>query len=107
MLRHPRDAIPAGQARGIATTYLLSMAKASIVRAVFKGIARMNDSYAIEVGPIRAKGVPAILVAVTGIVVGAGIAQLLVRTADKLPETLTQARGLAETLRRDHPRLNP
>ena len=84
------------------------MAKpSSIIRAVFKGIARMESTYSIEVGPVRATGVPAILLAAGGIVIGAGVAHLLARTADRLPETLSAARGLAETLRADRPRLNP
>jgi len=78
---------------------------AGIVRSVFKGIARMQSGYTIELGPVRASGVPAILVAVTGIVAAAGVARLLSRTA--LPETLREARGLAETLRGDHSRLSP
>jgi hypothetical protein len=80
--------------------------KAAFVRAFFRGVARVGGTFSIEVGPIRATGVPAILVGVTGIVVGAGIAKLLARAADRLPETLAEARGLAETLRGDRPRLN-
>jgi len=80
---------------------------ASIVRAVFKGIARLDKTYTIDIGPVRATGVPAVLVAVTGIVVGAGIASLLSRAGARLPETLHEARGLAETFRGDRPRLNP
>jgi hypothetical protein len=66
----------------------------------------MQDSLTIEVGPLRATGVPAILLAVTGIVVASGIAGALVRGAARLPETLSEARSLAETLRGDPPRLN-
>lgn len=81
------------------------MAKGDSLRARFKGIARIQQSFTIEVGPIRATGVPAILVAVTGIVVAAGVTSLLSQTARHLPETLREARGLAETLRGDRPRL--
>jgi hypothetical protein len=84
------------------------MAKsAALARALLKGLARVGATYSIEVGPIRATGVPAILVAVTGIVVGAGVAHMLGRAANRLPETLAEARGLAETLRGDRPRLTP
>ena len=60
----------------------------------------MQDTFSIEVGPIRASGVPAILLAVTGIVLAAGIAR-------RLPETLHEAERLAQTLRGDQRRLNP
>lgn len=81
--------------------------RASVVKALLRDLARMQENYAIEVGPIRARGVPAILVAVTGVVVGSGIAAVLAKNAGRLPETLREARGLAETLRGDRPRLNP
>ena len=82
------------------------MAKNALARTFIKSLMRMNAAYSIEVGPIRAQGVPAILVAVTGVVVGAGIARFLAGAGERLPETLGQARGLAETLRNDAPRLN-
>jgi hypothetical protein len=80
---------------------------ASIVRAVFKGIARLEQGYTIEVGPVRATGVPAILLGVCGIVAASGLAAFLARSAGRLPETLGEAKGLAQTLRGDHPRLSP
>lgn len=72
----------------------------SVVKSVFRGIARVQDTFKLEVGPIRASGLPAILVAVTGIVLAAGIAR-------RLPETIHEAERLAQTLRGDRPRLNP
>lgn len=84
------------------------MAKtASIIRALSKGMARVQQTFSIEVGPVRATGVPAVLVAVTGVVVGAGIASMIARAGARLPETLREAQGLAQTLRGDRPRLNP
>jgi hypothetical protein len=80
---------------------------ASVVRAVFRGIARTQRTFTIELGPVRATGVPAILIAVTGVVAASGIAAMLGRAADRLPETLREARGLAEALRPDRPRLSP
>ncbi len=80
---------------------------ASVVRAVFKGIARTQSTFTLELGPIRATGVPAILVAVTGVVLAGGVVSTLSRSAARLPETLREARGLAETLRGDRPRLTP
>lgn len=84
------------------------MAKSrSVVKAVFRGIAETQRTFSIEFGPIRATGVPAILVAVTGVVIAGGVASILSKNAGRLPETLREARGLAETLRGDRPRLNP
>lgn len=81
--------------------------RAGIFKAVFKGIARTQESFTLEIGPLRATGVPAILVAVTGVVVAGGVASMLAKGAARLPETLREARSLAETLRGDRPRLNP
>ncbi len=81
--------------------------RTGLVKAVFKGIARMQESFTIDVGPLRATGVPAILMAVTGVVVAGGVASMLSKGAARLPETLREARGLAETIRGDRPRLNP
>ena len=83
------------------------MAKGAIVKAVFKGIARTQQTFSIQVGPVRATGVPAILVGVAGVVVASGIAAVLSRNAARLPETLREARGLAEALQGNRPRLHP
>ncbi|HEY8314672.1 MAG TPA: hypothetical protein VIG51_10955 [Candidatus Baltobacteraceae bacterium] len=72
-----------------------------------KGLARVARSFRLEIGPLRAEGMPAVLVAVTGIVLAAGVAKALSRGSDRLPETLREARGLAQSLRReDVPRLH-
>lgn len=81
--------------------------RSSALKAFFRGVARTQKTFTIEIGTIRATGVPAILVAVTGVVVAGGIAAALSKNAGRLPETLQAARGLAETLRGDRPRLNP
>ena len=65
----------------------------------------MQSTFSIEIGPFRATGVPAILVAVTGVIAAGGVAGLLSRNAAMIPETLREARGLAETLRGERPRL--
>jgi len=74
---------------------------------VFRGLARLQREYVLEVGPLRATGVPAILLGSAAIVAAAGLAQFLGRSAERLPETLSEAKGLAQTLRGDRPRLNP
>ncbi|HEV7178985.1 MAG TPA: hypothetical protein VGN11_03885 [Candidatus Baltobacteraceae bacterium] len=84
------------------------MAKpSSTVKAVFRGIAKLQSTFTIGFGPIRATGVPAVLVAVTGVVLAGGVASMLSRNATRLPETLREARGLAEALRGERHRLNP
>ena len=67
----------------------------------------MQQGYTLELGPLRATGVPAILLGSAAIVATAGLAQFLSRSAGRLPETLSEAKGLAQTLRGDRPRLNP
>lgn len=74
----------------------------------FKGLSRVTRTFSIEAGPFRAQGVPAVLVAVTGVVVAAGIATALAKSSDRLPEMLREARALAQTLHpSDPPRLHP
>jgi hypothetical protein len=68
------------------------------LRAFFRGVARLNRTFTIEVGPLRATGVPAILIGVTGIVLAGGITAALARGSTRLPEALGEARGLAEAL---------
>lgn len=74
----------------------------------FKGVARVMRTFKVEAGPIRAQGVPAILFAVTGVVIAGGIATALIRSSDRRPETLREARALAQTLgTADRGRLQP
>jgi hypothetical protein len=80
--------------------------RAKSLRAFFRGLARVQQTFTIEVGPLRASGVPAILVGVTGILVASGVTIALSKGATRLPETLGEARGLAEALNSGHsPRL--
>lgn len=72
-----------------------------------KGMARLTKTFTLEVGPLRATGVPAVLVAVTGIVVAAGTMKALVDHSERLPETLREARALAQTIRNEQPQLRP
>lgn len=70
-------------------------------------MARVTQSFEIHIGPIHARGVPAVLVGVTGIVVASGISAMLAKSAERLPETLREARGLADSIRGRQPHLNP
>jgi hypothetical protein len=71
----------------------------------FKGLARVTKTFSLEIGPLRAQGVPAVLVAVTGVVLAGGVARALTRSSDRLPETLREARALAQTFRPEQPQL--
>lgn len=57
-----------------------SMSNASsIVKAIFRGLHRSYKTFTIEIGPLRATGVPAILIGVTGIVLASGVTAALAK----------------------------
>ncbi len=64
-----------------------------------KGLSRLTKTFTIEIGPLRATGVPAVMVGMTGIVLAAGAVKALADHSERLPETLREARALAQTLR--------
>ena len=68
------------------------------LRAFLRGIARLQRTFTIEIGPLRATGVPAVLIGVTGIVLASGVTVALSKGSTRLPEALGEARGLAEAL---------
>jgi hypothetical protein len=72
--------------------------RARTLRAFFRGIARIQKTFTIEIGPLRASGVPAVLLGVTGIILASGVTAALAKGATRLPETLGEARGLADAL---------
>jgi hypothetical protein len=71
----------------------------------FKGLAKVTKTFSLEVGPLRATGLPAVLVGVTGVVLAAGVARSLMQSSDRLPETLREARSLALAMRAEVPKL--
>ena len=73
--------------------------------AFFKGVARVTKTFTLEAGPFRATGVPAVLLGAATIVVAAGSVGALASNWERLPETLREARQLAQTLRSDTPQL--
>jgi hypothetical protein len=79
--------------------------RARTLRAFFRGLARLQRSFTIEIGPVRATGVPAILMGVSGIILASGVTAALAKGANRLPETLSEARGLADALNAGSPRL--
>ena len=73
--------------------------------AFARGMARVQKSFTIEIGPLKATGVPAILLGVTGVVLASGVTAALARGATRLPETLDAAQKLAWTIGNGSPRL--
>ena len=71
----------------------------------FRGLAKVTKTFSLEVGPLRAQGVPAVLVAATGVILAGGVARALMRSSDRLPETLREARSLALAMRGEVPKL--
>ena len=67
----------------------------------FKDLARVAKAFKIEVGGFRAQGAPAIIVAVGGLTLAAGIVRILSQNATMLPQTLREATSLIEALRSD------
>ena len=68
-------------------------------------MARLQRSFTLQLGPLRATGVPAILLGVSGVVLASGVTNALNKSANRLPETLGEARGLAEAISGGSPRL--
>ena len=77
----------------------------SALKAFLRGVARVQKSFTIQIGPVRATGVPAILLGVSGLVLATGLTNALNKSANRLPETLGEARGLAEAIGGRSPRL--
>jgi hypothetical protein len=69
--------------------------------------AKILRASAIRYGDFRARGVPAILLGVTGIVLAGGTVRALASAAPSLVDALREAKGLAEVIRGDQRRLNP
>lgn len=79
--------------------------RAKNLAAFFRGLARLQRSFTLEIGPLRARGMPAILIGVTGVVLASGVTVALSKGATRLPETLGEARGLADAMNAGSPRL--
>lgn len=73
--------------------------------AFFRGAAKLQKSFTLEIGPVRATGVPAVLLGVSGVVIASGVTAAIAKSGSRLPETLGEARGLAQTLGGGSPRL--
>lgn len=62
---------------------------------------------AVRYGGFRARGVPAIMLGVSAVVLAAGTVRALAVAAPSLADTLREAKSLADALRGERPRLNP
>lgn len=94
-----------GAGTGPAAAYNSKVNFLKALSGLAKGAARVNKTFTLEIGPLRATGAPAILVAVSGIVLAAGITKTLAEHSERLPETLREARALAQTLRPEQQKL--
>ena len=65
----------------------------------FKSLAKVTKTFKLEVGRIRAEGVPAVLLSAAAVVLAAGVAKTLVSATPNLPEAFREARGLLGALR--------
>jgi hypothetical protein len=71
----------------------------------YRDLARLQRQFRFEIGPLRARGVPAILLGSATIVMSAGVARLLARNPSALVETIREATRFLGVLRGDVPRL--
>ena len=67
----------------------------------FRDIVRMTKSHRLELGPLRARGVPAILLGSAAIVAAAGFARLLAQNPAALSETIREATRFMGVVRGD------
>jgi hypothetical protein len=68
--------------------------------------ARILRASQIRYGGFRARGVPAILLGVSAVVLTAGTVRALALAAPSLAEALREATKLVDAMRTDRPRLN-
>lgn len=67
----------------------------------FKDLARVAKQFKIEFGGFRAQGAPAVILAVGGLTLAAGLVRVFSQNATMLPEALREAKGLVVALRSD------
>lgn len=67
----------------------------------YRDLARVTKTFRLELGPLRARGVPAILLGVSSVVAAAGFARLLSENPTALTETIREATRFLGVLRSD------
>jgi len=72
-------------------------------------MARVARTFKICVGDFRAQGAPAVIVALCGLTLIAGVARAINQSAAALPETFREAKGLVDAWKMggSGPRLKP
>ena len=73
----------------------------------YRDLARVTRTFRLEIGPLRARGVPAILLGVSGVVAATGFARLLAENPRALTETIREAARFLAVARGDNLSLNP
>jgi hypothetical protein len=71
----------------------------------FRDLSRVTKTFKLELGPLKARGVPAILLGASAIVAATGFARLLAQNPTALTETIREATRFVGVLRGDTPRL--
>lgn len=65
----------------------------------FRGMARVARTFKIKVGGFRARGAPAVIVAVSGLTLVTGLVRAVNQNAATLPEAFREAKGLIDALK--------
>ncbi|MGH7662249.1 MAG: hypothetical protein ACRENA_15185 [Vulcanimicrobiaceae bacterium] len=67
----------------------------------YRDLARVTKTFRLQIGPLRARGVPAVLLGVSSIVAATGFARLLAENPAALTETIREATRFMGMLRGD------
>jgi hypothetical protein len=65
----------------------------------YRDLARVTKTFRLEIGPLKARGVPAVLLGVSGVIAATGFARLLAEKPAALSETIREATRFLGVLR--------
>ncbi len=68
--------------------------------------AKIMRASTLHVGPIEARGIPAVLLGIASIVLAAGATRAFLAGAPQLPETIRELRALLESTRSEPKRIS-
>ncbi|MBV8602527.1 MAG: hypothetical protein JO359_13265 [Candidatus Eremiobacteraeota bacterium] len=71
----------------------------------FRDLSRVTKTFRLEIGPLRARGVPAILLGVSTVIAAGGFARLLAQNPTALTETIREATRFIASVRGEAPAL--